>query len=65
MLFTGWATIESIRLAAAANTTPDLTPMMGLLGSIIAPIIPILGYYYKSTRENCKGGIIYDSALGS
>lgn len=41
----------------------DLSPMYALIGvvGILAPIIK--HYYIKSTAENTKGGIVYDSSL--
>ena len=32
--------------------------------NIVPPIIAIIAYYAKAAKENCKGGITYDAALG-
>lgn len=31
--------------------------------NIVPPIIAIIAYFAKAAKENCKGGITYDSAL--
>lgn len=40
---------------------PYLTALIGALQAVTAVVLS--AYYKKSTMENCKGGIIYDSAL--
>lgn len=63
MVFTGWATVQSIEIAKTIGLAPDFTPMVAFLGSIVAPVVSILGYYNKSAKENCEGGIVHDTAV--
>lgn len=45
------------------NKLGDLTPMYSLIG-IVGVLAPIIKHYYlKATKENTKGGIVYDKAL--
>ena len=41
---------------------PYLTALIGALQAATAVVLR--GYYGKSTAENTKGGIVYDTALG-
>lgn len=43
--------------------TKDLSALYILIGVPVSLIPVILGYYYKSGKENMAGGIVYDSAL--
>lgn len=40
---------------------PYLTTLIGALQAVTG--IVLASYFKKSTKENCKGGIVYDSAL--
>ena len=45
------------------NKLGDLTPMYSLIG-IVGVLAPIIKHYYlKATKENTKGGIVYDKVL--
>ena len=44
--------------------TPDMSPLNTLIGAIIGQVLAYAVYAAKATRENTKGGIIYDAALG-
>lgn len=65
MFLTGWATIQSVTMAAALGVMPDFAPIVAFIGSVVAPIIPIFRYYQKSENENTKGGIVYDSVISN
>ena len=63
-VFTMWATVQSFKLAYATQLAPDLTPLNTLVGTVVAEVIGFAVYCLKSMRENTKGGIIYESAVG-
>lgn len=42
---------------------PYLTTLIGALQAVTG--IVLASYFKKSTKENCKGGIVYDSALAT
>lgn len=63
-LFTMWATVQSLKLAYATQLAPDFTPLNTLVGTVVAEVIGFAVYCLKSMRENTKGGIIYESAVG-
>lgn len=64
-LFTMWATNQSFKLAYATQLAPDLTPLNTLVGTVVAEVLGFAVYCLKSVKENTKGGIVYDSAVGS
>lgn len=44
-----------------SGALPYLTTLIGALQAVTGVVLS--AYYKKSTMENCKGGIVYDSAL--
>lgn len=62
-LFTGWVVIQNLALAATVGVALDLTPLTTLVGTVVAEVLGFAVYAAKSTKENSKGGIIYDSAF--
>lgn len=62
-IFTGYVTIRSFQLAEMTMMSPDLSPLISLIGSIVSETIGFAIYAIKSTKENTKGGIVYDSAM--
>ena len=42
---------------------PYLTTLIGALQAVTG--IVLASYFRKSSKENCKGGIVYDSALAA
>lgn len=42
---------------------PYLTTLIGALQAVTG--IVLASYFKKSTKENCKGGIVYDSAIAT
>ena len=48
-------------LRAYAGALPYLTTLIGALQAVTGVVLS--AYYKKSTMENCKGGIVYDSAM--
>jgi hypothetical protein len=43
--------------------TPDLSPLMALISSVVAEVIGFAIYSLKSVRENTEGGIIYETTM--
>lgn len=62
-LFTGYVTIKSIKLSSQANLSPDFTPLITLIGAVVGQVVGFIIYSIKSTKENTKNGIIYESAM--
>lgn len=41
----------------------NITALEYLLVNVVPPVISVVGYFTKASKENCKGGIVYDSAF--
>lgn len=61
-IFTGWATIYSFKLSLITGISPDLTPLITLIGAVIGETISYGIYCAKSKAENTKDGIVFESA---
>ena len=64
-LFTFFIILYSFPYAKACGVTPDLTPLNTLIGVGVSEVIGFAIYGLKSTFENRKGGIIYDTAMAN
>jgi hypothetical protein len=64
-LFTSWATVQSLSIAAQTGLSPDFSPLVTLIGAVVGEVIGFGVYAVKSVKENTVGGIIYDSAMNS
>lgn len=64
-LFTGWSTVQSLRLSALTSQSVDFSPLVTLIGAVVSEVIGFAIYAVKSMKENCKNGIVYDSILQS
>ena len=62
-IFTGWVVVKNLALAAAYGVTLDLTPLTTLVGTVVAEVLGFAVYAAKATKENTKGGIVYDSTF--
>lgn len=62
-IFTGWVTIQSIALVSTTMMMPDFSPLVTLIGTIVSEVIGFAIYSIKATKENTKGGIVYDTAM--
>ena len=58
-LFTIYITIKIINVGFEI----DLTPLTMLITAVVAEVIGFAIYSLKSSKENTKGGIIYETAL--
>ena len=61
-IFTGWVTVRNFDLAFAMGIMPDFTPLVALIGAIVGEVVGLAAYFVKSTKENTKGGITFESA---
>lgn len=43
----------------------NITALEYLLVNVVPPVITVIGYFVKASKENCKGGIVYDAAMQS
>lgn len=62
-IFTGWVTIQSIALVSTTMMMPDFSPLVTLIGAVVSEVIGFAIYSIKATKENTKGGIVYDTAM--
>lgn len=62
-LFTCWSTIQSLEIAKITMMSPDFTPLVTLIGTVVGEVIGFAIYAMKSMRENSAGGIVYDHAF--
>lgn len=62
-LFTGWVTIQNLEIAKETMTSPDLSPLLTLIGAVVGETIGFAIYSLKAMKENCQGGIIYQQAI--
>ena len=62
-LFTIWVICKELGLAAEGILSPDLSPLMALITTVVAEVIGFGIYALKSTKENTTGGIIYETAM--
>ncbi len=61
-IFTAWTTVKSLSLAFIMGIMPDFTPLVALIGAIVGEVIGLAAYYVKSTKENTRDGITFESA---
>jgi hypothetical protein len=61
-LFTGWITLKSLDIALITETTPDFSPLISLIGSVVGEVIGFAVYAIKSAKENTESGIVYMKA---
>lgn len=54
---------ETAILNGFTGALPYLTTLIGALQTVTGVVLS--AYYKKSTLENCKGGIVYDSAINN
>ena len=64
-VFTGYVTMKSFELAQITGNSPDLTPLVSLIGAVVSEVIGFAIYSIKSTKENTKGGIVFENAMRS
>lgn len=64
-IFTGYVTMKSFELAQMTGNSPDLTPLVSLIGAVVSEVIGFAIYSIKSTKENTKGGIVFENAMRS
>lgn len=62
-IFTGWATIQSINVSMLTGYSPDFSPLVSLIGTVVGEVISFGVYAAKSVKENTAGGIVYDTAM--
>lgn len=62
-LFTGWSTVQSLRLSALTGQSVDFSPLVTLIGAVVSEVIGFAIYAVKSMKENCEGGVTYSKAM--
>lgn len=62
-IFTGIVTIMSLSMAISIGTFPDFTPLITLIGEVVGQAVGYAIYCTKATKENTKGGIVYEQAM--
>ena len=61
-IFTCYVTILNIETAKELATTPDLSPLMTLIGTVVGETIGFAIYAIKAAMQNCQGGVVYAMA---
>lgn len=64
-IFTGIITLKSFELAQSIGCSPDLTPLVSLIGAVVSEVVGFAVYSIKSTKENTRGGIVFENAMRS
>lgn len=62
-LFTLFIIFYSFPFAAAIGVLPDFSPLTTLISTVVAETISFGIYSLKATKENTKGGIVYDATI--
>lgn len=62
-IFTGIVTMKSFELAQMTGNSPDLSPLVSLIGAVVSEVIGFAIYSIKSTKENTRGGIVFENAM--
>ena len=62
-IYTGIITIININIARQLCISPDFTPLVTLISTVVGETIGFAIYSAKAAKENCKGGIVYEQAM--
>jgi hypothetical protein len=62
-LFTGYVTLQNFQLVREVGGMVDLTPLITLISAVVGEVIGFAIYSIKASKENSKGGIVYDTAM--
>lgn len=62
-IFTGFVTFSSFVLAYKTGISPDLTPLITLIGAVIGETLSYGIYAAKSKAENTEGGIVFEQHM--
>lgn len=62
-IYTGIVIIININIARQLGISPDLTPLVTLISSVVGETIGFAIYSAKAAKQNCKGGIVYEQAM--
>lgn len=61
-VFTGWVTLIMLNVSAATGII-DFTPLVALITTVVGEVTTFLIYTIKSSKENTKGGLVYESTM--
>lgn len=62
-IFTGYVTIEMLKVAKENMAGFDFTPLVTLIGAVVGEVVGYAVYSAKAVKENVAGGITYDLAM--
>lgn len=62
-IFTIIVIFKELHLAEQGLMSPDLSPLMALISTVVAEVIGFAVYALKSAKENTEGGIVYETAM--
>ncbi len=62
-VFTGYITLKNFELSLITDHPLDLTPLVTLVGAVVSEVIGFAVYSLKASKENTKGGIIFERAM--
>lgn len=64
-LFTGWATVQSLKISSMTGNPMDFSPLVTLIGAVVTEVMGFAVYAVKATKENTANGITYMMAQQS
>ena len=62
-IFTGLMTVWEMCICSQTYQVPNFTPLITLIGAVVGETIGFAIYSIKSAKENCKNGIVYETAM--
>lgn len=62
-IFTGYVTLKMLSVAMINGSSMDFSPLVTLIGAVVSEVIGYAVYSIKSTKENCVGGVVYETAM--
>lgn len=65
IFFTCWATTKMLDVSLVTGMAFDFTPLVALIGTVVAEVFGLAVYSYKSLKENTVNGIVYEMAMKS
>jgi len=61
--FTMYVIIKMLNIATFTGMGMDFSPLVALIGTVVTETIGYSIYSLKSTKENTKGGIVYETTM--
>lgn len=62
-IFTMYSIARMLEIVASIGISMDFSPLVTLIGTVVTETIGYAVYAIKSTKENTKNGIVYETAM--